>query len=75
MAGKKSKANRPTRVKYRQFGRARNKDRNKGREMYRQQFFVERNRLVKEEKLSKGDARRRIRQLQIEGELDKNLSP
>ena len=73
--GPKRKAGKATRVGYRTVRKLRNKERRIAREDLRQEFFQLRNKLMVEQKMTKGNARREVRRLQEAGEVEVTLSP
>ncbi len=70
--GKKSKA-KMSRANHRSWKGPRNKERNKDHEARRVAFYSLRNDLMKQHGLSKADARRKLRELQVSGEVDTAL--
>lgn len=69
--GPKSKKSKQTRVQYRSWRKLSNKDRNKATEARRQKFFAQRREVMKSYNLGKADARRKVRELQAQGSLEK----
>lgn len=75
MAKKKSKKGKASRANYRSWRGERNKKSHKEREARRQGFYQVRNEVMKNLGIGKSEARRKVRELQESGQVDKSLSP
>ena len=71
--GPKKKSGKQTRITYRQFRAIRNKDRNKARSEKVKTYYDIRNKIMEEFNLNKTEARKKIRELQGQGKLTKDI--
>ena len=71
--GPKKKSGKQTRITYRQFRAIQNKDRNKARSKKVKAYYIIRNEIMKEFNMSKTEAKKKIRELQGEGKITRDI--